>query len=118
MTRVKKDKVVAFRYTMRNSRMEILEDTMNGLPTVYLHGSSDIEALLQGQLEGLERGDRKKIYLLEGSGLISANFTFDIIIDDVRDASEEELMLGYPLQVNVQKCEADCSCYEAETESL
>ncbi len=38
-------------------------------------------------------------------------FVFDVIIDAVREASEAEIMLGYPLQV-AQKCEEDCACYE------
>lgn len=110
--RIENNRVVAFRYIMRNSRDEILEDTMNGMPTIYLHGTKDIQTLLQDQLKGLEPGARKKIHLLEGNGLTSVDFSFEVVIDQVRDALKEELILGYPLQVNVEKCEADCACYE------
>ena len=54
MIQVAKDRVVSFRYIMRNSRKEILEDTTNGRPTAYLHGTSAIQSLLQDQLEGTE----------------------------------------------------------------
>ena len=39
------------------------------------------------------------------------DFIFEVIIDEVRVALKEEILLGYPVKVNVQKCEAGCDCY-------
>ena len=59
MIQVQNNTVVAFRYIMKNSRNEILENTMDGIPTVYLHGTPAIQSLLQEQLQGLQEGGKK-----------------------------------------------------------
>ena len=107
---VRKNMVVALRYVMRNDKGDVLEDTMQSAPVNYLHGSADILPLLQAQLEGLERGD-KKMVMLPKNGADDA-YSFDVVIDDVRVALAEEIVLGYPLQVMVNACGEDCACYE------
>jgi FKBP-type peptidyl-prolyl cis-trans isomerase SlyD len=113
MTTVAKNSVVSMRYIMKNSNGEILENTMHSLPISYLHGTESILSLLQEQLEGLKAGDKKIVYLNSVSGLTAEDFVFEVIIDQVRVALEEEILLGYPVEVNVQACEADCDCYNA-----
>lgn len=108
---VGKNMVVALRYVMRNGKGEILEDTMQSAPVNYVHGTAGILPLLQQQLEGLERGNKKKVILSKENGA-DDDFSFDVVIDDVRTASPEEVMLGYPLQVTVEACDEDCDCYE------
>ena len=108
---VARDCVVALRYIIRDSRNEILENTMNRDPVNYLHGSTGILPLLQAQIEGLKAGDNKTVYLATESGLTSEDFRFDVIIDSVRAASKEEIVLGYPVKITFQKCEGDCECY-------
>ena len=112
MIPVKNNSVVALRYIMKNSRGEVLENSMNASPTVYLHGSTGIQLYLQNQLAGLVAGDRRKVYLGKSSGLSDDDYSFEVIIDGVRDALPEEVMLGYPVQVMVEKCEEDCECYD------
>ena len=104
--------VVAIRYIMKNSREEVLENTMNRDPVNYLHGSTGIQPLLQAQLEGLRAGEKKTVFLPAESGLTNEDFTFEVMVDDVRTASREEIMLGYPVKLTVQKCEAECACYD------
>jgi FKBP-type peptidyl-prolyl cis-trans isomerase SlyD len=113
MITVAKDRVVSIRYIMKNSKEEVLENTMNAQPVSYLQGASGILTLLQEQLEGLKVGDKKIVYLKAASGLTGEDFIFDVIIDQVRAAMKEELMLGYPVQADVQACEADCDCYNS-----
>ena len=108
---VEKDCVVALRYVMHNGKGDVLEDTMQSLPVSYLHGSAGILPLLQKQLEGLQRGHKKKVILSKESGA-GDEYSFDVIIDDVRVASPEEVVLGYPLPVTVDVCDDDCACYE------
>ncbi|TKK72011.1 hypothetical protein FC093_03090 [Ilyomonas limi] len=108
---IAKDTVVAMRYIMRNSKGAVLEDTMNAAPVSYLHGSGDIQSLLQAQLEGLKAGDKKIVYLQKESGLIDDDFSFEVIIDNVRAALPEEILLGYPVKINTDKCEVNCDCY-------
>lgn len=112
MMRVTKNMVVSIRHVMKNSRGEVLEDTMNAQPASYLHGSSGIHHLLQVQLEGLKEGDNRRIHLNRESGLTDDDITFDIIIDKLREASPGELILGYPIPLDQEICDADCICYK------
>lgn len=111
MIPVTKNSVVSIRYIMKNGAGEVLENTLNSEQVSYLHGSAGIQPLLQAQLEGLKAGDKKKVYLSEASGLTDEDFIFEVIIDEVRTALEEEILLGYPVKLSVAKCEADCDCY-------
>lgn len=114
MIAVAKDTVVAFRYLMKNGKGEMLEDKLATAPVNYLQGSSLIQPLLQQQMEGLKPGDKKTVFLVASSGLTTDDFIFDVIIDDVRAATLEEKILGYPIQVTTDKCETDCGCYATE----
>jgi FKBP-type peptidyl-prolyl cis-trans isomerase SlyD len=115
MMKITNNSVVSIRYIMMNSAGEIIENTMNDNPVNYLHGSAAILPLLQLPLEGLKAGDKKRVYLMAESGLTNEDFIFDVIIDEVRLAFEEELLLGYPVKINVKKCEVDCDCYSGAT---
>lgn len=108
---IAKNSVVSIRYIMKNSKGDVLENTMNNDPVSYLHGSTGILQLLQSQLSGLKAGDKKVVHLTSASRLVNEDFIFEVIIDAVRAALQEEILLGYPVQLNVSKCEADCDCY-------
>jgi len=108
---VDKDMVVALRYIMRNGKGDVLEDTLQSSPVNYLHGSGGILSMLQQQLKGLKTGDKKKVHLFKGNEA-DDDFEFDVIIDDVRAALPEEIILGYPVQITTTICDDDCNCYE------
>ncbi|HVX25800.1 MAG TPA: hypothetical protein VHB70_05630 [Parafilimonas sp.] len=112
---VNKDMVVALRYIMRNRNGDVLEDTIQSAPVNYLHGSTGILPMLQQQLEGLKAGDKKKVYLFKDSSDADDDFEFDVIIDDVRAALSEEIILGYPVQITTTTCEDDCICYDVQS---
>ena len=99
---------------MKNSKGQVIENTMDGSPKCYLHGSTGIQPSLQLQFEGLKAGDTRVIYLKKESGLSNEDFTFDIIIDKLRPALDEELMLGYPVMLDNSICDSDCICYGGE----
>ena len=113
---IAKNSVVSIRYIMKDSSGAILENIMNNDPVSYLHGSPGIQSLLQAQLEGLKAGDKKLVYLSASSGLTDDDFIFEVIVDEVRIALKEEILLGYPVKVNVPKCEADCDCYRVNSQ--
>ena len=106
--------VVSFRYIMRDGIGNVLEDTSSGVPTRYLHGTVSILPFLQDQMEGLKQGDSKKVILLQSSGHSHADYFFDVVIESVRQANENELMLGYPLEDIPDDCGDDCECYKTE----
>lgn len=111
---VTKNMVVAFRYIMKNSRGEVVENIMEASSKSYLHGSTGIQAVLQLQFEGLEEGDTKTIYLKKENVQATEDFTFDVVIDEIRPALKEELMLGYPVVIDNLICDEDCICYNRE----
>jgi len=110
MQQVIKNSIVSIRYIMKNSRGEVLEDTMSNRPVTYLHGAAGIQPLLQAQLEGLKAGEQKSIHLPAATGLTNEDFVFEVTVDDVRPASEQEIVLGYPLETIPQKCGPGCNC--------
>jgi len=111
MIRIDKNRVVALRYIMRNGKGDVLDDTMHSAPVNYLHGSNGILILLQEQLQGLKTGDKKQVLLSKQNSEADDDFIFDVVIDDVRNATQEEIMLGYPLSITTEKCDEDCYCY-------
>lgn len=118
--------VVFFRYVMRNARGEEVENIMEGPSKSYLHGSANILPCLQTQMEGLKVGERKTVLLVperadpSGTAIPSpdggvpeegiASFTFEVVIDQLRPALTEEILLGYPVVVADRICDADCDC--------
>jgi G3E family GTPase len=86
-----KNTIVTLSYTMRNGRGEVLEKRQ----TTYLHGSSAISPILQAQLEGLEPGQTKKAILMKGEEDSDDDFTFDIVIEAVRQAMQIHLLGGF-----------------------
>src|SRR5258706_3023416 len=98
--KIAKNSVASIRYIMKNDLGEILENTMDYDPVSYLHGSPGIQSLLQAQLEGLKAGDKKIVHLTKASGLADDDFIFEVIVDEVRAALKEEILLGYPVKIN------------------
>lgn len=86
---IKKNTIVSISYSMRNSRGELLETTT----TSYLHGSSDISPVLQAQLEGLEPGQEKQVYLKKGQEDADDDFTFDVTVIAIHEPSPLKIHL-------------------------
>jgi hypothetical protein len=103
--------VVSIRYIMRNSRGEVVENTISGPAASYLHGSEGIVASLQLQLEGLREGERTQAYLLKDYEKLDEDFSFDIVVDKIREALPQEIALGYPLTGTAMDCGPGCHCF-------
>ncbi len=78
-----KDKIVTISYTMKNGRGEILENRQ----TTYRQGSSAISPILQAQLEGLEPGQTKRVFLKKGEEDSDDDFSFDIVVESIRESA-------------------------------
>jgi G3E family GTPase len=94
---IRKNTIVSIRYRLMNSQGEVLEDKLNSLPTLYLHGSSNISPVLQQQLEGGGPGQSIRAFLKKGQEGADDDFIFDIIIDAVREATRQEQQRGAPI---------------------
>ncbi len=109
---VQKNTIVSLRYIMKNSRGEVLENIMDTAAAAYLHGSGNILPALETSLEGLQPGQQKSIFIAgeNGNGL-DGIFYFDVLIDDVRIATEEELRKGKPEKhIATNDCGPGCRC--------
>ena len=105
--------VVAIRYRMQNSKGEVLEDILEGSPVEYLHGSGNILPALEGALADLKVGAKKEVLVstAEGYGEVDDKFLFDVIIDAIRVATEDEIKKGCPINDDeVEVCEDGCIC--------
>jgi FKBP-type peptidyl-prolyl cis-trans isomerase SlyD len=111
MMEVKKNRVITIRYIMQNSRGEVLQNTIDGPSASYLHGSGGIIKSLQSPLEGLLAGERKQVFLFGENEGLEDDFIFDVLIEKVRDALPQEIILGYPLSGKAMECAPGCTCY-------
>jgi FKBP-type peptidyl-prolyl cis-trans isomerase 2 len=111
MQLIAQNMVVAMRYCMRNSMGDVLEDKMQATPVNYLHGGTEILQALQWQLAGLKAGDKKIVILQKEVSNMGDDIFFDIIIDNVRTATPEEILLGYPLTITGEICDENCVCF-------
>ena len=102
---VRKDTVVSLRYIMKDSNGEIIEDTINSKPTDYLHGSGNILPSLESLLEGLAAGT-KKSFTIHPEQLTNP-LHFEVIVDEVREATAEEIRTGRP---GKKECGPGCCC--------
>jgi FKBP-type peptidyl-prolyl cis-trans isomerase SlyD len=73
-------KVVNLKYTLTNSEGEVLDQADANSPFAYMHGSSQIIPGLEGALEGLKPGDKKKVTVqpAEGYGEIDPNLKLTV----------------------------------------
>lgn len=83
--------LVSIRYIMKNSKGDILENTMEGEPVRYLHGSGEILPALEAELVGLKSGDKKSIALSRKNGFtdIEEPFHFEVLVVDVQSFSDK-----------------------------
>lgn len=107
--------VVTMRYIMKNSNNEILENNMEGAPVQFLHGANNISIILQSQLIGLHIGDKKNIYVQKEQGAADDDYTFQVLIENIRPALIEEVMLGYPFPANAEDCDENCACHTSSS---
>ena len=88
--------VVSIRYKMTNTRGEVLENTMAGPPIQYIQGRGNILPALEAELNGLKTGECKTILISKEKGYNEADdeFIVEVIVDDIRKATEQELKEG------------------------
>ena len=102
--------VVAFRYSMKNESGVVLENCFDSAPRYYLHGATQIDPGLQQQFEGM-KATESKTFTFNLSNQESNKYIFDVVIDEVRPASAEEIAQGYPVIPGAGSCDAGCDCH-------
>lgn len=100
---VQNSTVVSIRYKMINNKGEIIDDTFHGEGVSYVHGSGSVFAYLEKELEGVNKGNQKSFSV----EMNKHQFTFDVIVDEVRWATEYEISTGRP---GAKSCGCDGDC--------
>ena len=83
-------KIISLRYIMKNSRGENLEDSA----ATFLYGSNAISSHLQSQLTELRAGHHQTITLPKGVEDADDDFTFEITLTAIRNATAGEIRAG------------------------
>jgi FKBP-type peptidyl-prolyl cis-trans isomerase SlyD len=96
------NKIVSLRYVMKNDAGDVIEDVMDRPSIQYIHGTGKIISALENAIEGMEAGE-KRVFSISDPGL-SENLHFDLVIDEIRDATPEEIQNGKP------SCGPGCCC--------
>lgn len=107
--KIEEKMVVSLRFVMRNGAGEVIEDTMDRGPVQYLHGSGSILPPLEEGIEGLKEGDNKRLdFTIKGGG----SYSMDVVIDNIRAGTAEELQIGKPLEKKApgEACGPGCCC--------
>ena len=104
--------VVSIRYKMTNTRGEVLENTMAGPPIQYIQGRGNILPALEAELNGLKTGECKTILISKEKGYNEADdeFIIEVIIDEIRQATEQELKEGLLQLQPTTNCSGGCVC--------
>jgi FKBP-type peptidyl-prolyl cis-trans isomerase 2 len=80
---------------MTNSKGEVLENNMDGPPIHYIQGGGNILPALEAELYGLKKGERKTIFISKEKGYETDDeFIAEVIIDEIRQATGQELKEG------------------------
>jgi FKBP-type peptidyl-prolyl cis-trans isomerase SlyD len=105
--------VVSIRFKMTNSKGEVLENTMEGPPIHYIQGRGTVLPALEAELNGLKKGECKTILISREKGYNETDdeFTVEVIIDDIRQATERELKEGLLQFIqSTASCNGGCDC--------
>lgn len=110
MLRVGPHRIIAIRYVMKNSREEVLVNTMAEEPVTFLFGTGEILPGLEAPLKGLKIGEEKRFSLSADSPGLDQTLHFDVVIDDVRWAAEPGREAEKLPDETGGACGPDCSC--------
>lgn len=108
MIQVADQYIVSLRFAMKDASGQLLEDNLNAEPISYLQGGHQILRELQVQLEGMTAGDQRQVELVLPE-TPPRRFLFDVYVDAVRPATEQEIKTGYPL-IQKDNCGPGCDC--------
>jgi FKBP-type peptidyl-prolyl cis-trans isomerase SlyD len=104
--------IVSLKYTVKNGNGDLIDSNMNGSPVHYLHGSERFIPELNAAITGLKAGDKKSITIVPAvEANLSDKLLIDVIIDNVRAATNEELQTGKYIEPGANGgCGSGCCC--------
>ena len=102
--KIESNTVVSLHYIMKNESGEVLDENMKSAPVEYIHGIGKILPVLESSLVGMLAGETKSISFRDEQ--LNGQINIDVLVKDVREATEEELLNGMPKK----DCGPDCCC--------
>jgi FKBP-type peptidyl-prolyl cis-trans isomerase SlyD len=103
---IENNMIVSLRYIMKNENGDIMEDNTNSAAYEYVHGSGNLMPALEDAMTGLSAGETKTFSVSDK--LLRGLFHFDVVIENIRTATDEEIAKGIPL--TNKNCGPDCCC--------
>ena len=109
---ITKNTVVSIRFRMETTAGDVLEDIMDEQPLNYIHGSGEILPALEEGLSGLKAGERKSIFISKENGYsgLDDDYSVEVVVDQVRPATEDELARGLSPDQDNEACDEGCCC--------
>jgi len=99
------------RYVMKNSREEELANTMAEEPVTFMFGTGEILPGLEAPLKGLKIGEEKSFALSpDTTPELDQTLYFNVVIDDVRWATETRRATDASPDQTDGACGPDCDC--------
>lgn len=100
--KVAKDCVVSIDFRLTNDRDELLDESGEGTPLVYLHGAAGVVPALQAGLEGKAPGDAFSVSLTPEEGFGDHDPARVVEISRSLFATTEELEPGVAIEIQAQ----------------
>src|ERR1044072_2375138 len=94
-------KVVDLKYSLTNSKGEVLDQSDADSPFTYLHGAQQIVPGLENALEGLKVGDKKKVTVEPSEGYGESNPQLQLTVNRSPFPEGAELKEGMQFEANV-----------------
>ena len=91
---IKNGKVVDLAYSLTNAEGEVLDQADVKDPFTYLQGGSQIVPGLESALEGLKKGDKKKVTVTPAEGYGEMNPELKLTVNRTQFPSDAELEEG------------------------
>ena len=93
-------KVVELSYSLTDSDGEVLDRADAKEPFTYLHGASQIVPGLETALEGLKKGDKKKVVIEPAEGYGDEDPELKMIVNRTQFPKDVELEVGLQFEAN------------------
>ena len=111
MIPVSRDKIVSFWFRLHAADGTLLEDVTSGEPIRYLDDGNQFDGRLQAEMDGMREGQSHRFLLSEEMMPGQSSCWCTIYMGRVREASDAEILLGYPVEIG-EVCDERCACHE------
>jgi FKBP-type peptidyl-prolyl cis-trans isomerase SlyD len=91
---IKNGTVVNLSYTLKNSDGDVLDKADASEPFTYLHGASQVVPGLETALEGLKKGDKKKVTVAPEEGYGEVNEELKLAVNRTQFPAEAQIEAG------------------------